>query len=303
MLFIFFCVVGIVGATDIAEADAAFERKNYTTALELYRQTRQNQKDANWKRLTIQMIRCCLAQGDTEQAVQEYFLLCRVVDSAPPLEWIPLPWFVPIEAVMGMSLREKIAETWLDPLRNSSPNSSPNSPQNSSPAKPPNILAATLLAAGTLSVSPNTEKQRRGYQILRELETLWETAKTTPNIQESAFQRHIALLATALRWKQRIPNLKNQSELLPLQRILEQIPESCQAGPLFLFGQAARIVGDHETAVLTWMRIPICYSENQLLSVEALREAAQSLEKLGRFDQAKRLQTERLRLEANSPSP
>ncbi|MDR1271281.1 MAG: hypothetical protein LBK82_17370 [Planctomycetaceae bacterium] len=288
-MFIFFCVTGIAGATEISEGDAALARKDYAAALELYSQARQNQKDNDWKRITVQIIRCCLTQGETERAVQEYFLLCRV-DPAPPLEWIPLPWFVPIETAMGMSLREKTAENWLDPLQN----------QNTSQTKSPN-LAAKLLAAGTLSVSPDRTKQQRGYQLLRELEMILETSKKTPDIQESAFQHHnhIALLATALRWKQRIPTLRNQSELTPLRRILEQIPESCQAGPLFLFGRAAQMVGDHEIAVLTWMRIPILYSENIPLAAEALRETALSLEKLGRFDQAEQLRTEQSRLETN----
>ncbi|MDR2756102.1 MAG: hypothetical protein LBC20_10375 [Planctomycetaceae bacterium] len=280
VVFLFFFVTGIAGTAEISEGDAAFARKNYVTALELYSTARQNQKDHDWKRLTIQIIRCCLARGETERAVQEYFLLCRI-EPLPPLEWIPLPWYVPMETAMGMSLREKNAENWLDPLQTKSPN-----------------LAATLLAAATLSVSPDPAKQFRGRQLLRDLEKTLETSKKTHD-QESIFQQHVALLAAALCWKQRIPTLKNQSALTPLRRILDQIPEPYRAGPLFLFGQAARIVGDHETAVLVWMRIPILYSENVPLAIEALREAALSLEKLGRFDQAERLQTERLQTEIN----
>jgi tetratricopeptide (TPR) repeat protein len=284
-MFFFLCITKIAGTAEVSEGDTVFARKNYAAALELYSQARQNQKDNNWKRFTVQIIRCCLAQGDTERAVQEYFLLCRV-DPAPPLEWIPLPWFVPIETAMGVGLREKTAENWLDPLQNPSQTKSLH-------------LAAKLLAAGTLSVSPDRAKQQRGNQLLRDLEMILETSKKTPDIQEFAFQRHIALLATALRWKQRIPTLRSPSELTLLRRILEQIPESYQAGPLFLFGRAAQQVGDHETAVLSWLRIPILYSENTPLAVEALRESALSLEKLGRFGQAEQLQTERSRLEIN----
>jgi tetratricopeptide (TPR) repeat protein len=294
--FFFFCVTvisGISESAEISEADAVFAQKNYAVALELYSQARQTQKD-NWKRLTIQIIRCCLARNETERAVQEYFLLCRV-DPTPPLEWIPLPWFVPVETAIGMSLREKTAEDWLDPLQ-----------------KKPTNLAATLLAAGTLSVSPDQAKRFRGYQLLRELEIILETPESEsklepkpekeksnkiPEIQNALFRRHISLLATALRWKQRIPTLRNQTELAPLRRILNQIPEPFQAGPLFLFGQAARMVGDHETAVLHWMRLPILYSENTPLTVEALRESALSLEKLGRFDQAERLRLEMIDVE------
>jgi tetratricopeptide (TPR) repeat protein len=312
--FFFFCVTAISESAEISEADTVFAQKHYAAALELYSEARQTQKD-DWKRLTIQIIRCCLAQGETERAVQEYFLLCRV-DPTPPLEWIPLPWFVPVETAIGMSLREKTAEDWLDPLQ-----------------KKPSNLAATLLAAGTLSASPDQTKRIRGYQLLRELEAILETpisetpkletpkletpklkpksekersnktSNPTSDVQETAFRRHISLLAIALRWKQRIPKLRTQTELTPLRRILDQIPEPFRAGPLFLFGQAARTVGDHETAVLHWMRIPILYSENTPLSVEALRESALSLEKLGRFDQAERLRHEMIDLERKQLAP
>jgi tetratricopeptide (TPR) repeat protein len=294
VVFFFCCITVISGISESAEiseseADVVFAQKNYATALELYSRVRQTQKD-DWKRLTIQIIRCCLAQGETERAVLEYFLLCHV-EPTPPLEWIPLPWFVPVEKAIGMSLREKTAEDWLDPLQTNKPN-----------------LAATLLAAGTLSVSPDQAKRRRGYQLLRELETILETPKSEPKpekeksnktseVQDAVFRRHVSLLATALRWKQRIPTLRNQTELTPLRRILDQIPEPFRAGPLFLFAQAVRMVGDHETAILHWMRIPILYSENTPLAVEALRESALSLEKLERFDQAKRLRLEMAELE------
>jgi tetratricopeptide (TPR) repeat protein len=300
-LFYVSIILGISESAEISEADLVFARKNYAAALELYRQARQIPQTPldDWKRLTIQIIRCCLAQGETERAVLEYFLLCRV-DPTPPLEWIPLPWFVPVETAIGMSLREQTAEKWLDPLQ----------------AKPSNNLAATLLAAGTLSVSPDQTKRLRGYQLLHELETILETptleskpesklepkpekekSNKMPEVQDAMFRRHISLLATALRWKQRISTLRNQTELTPFRRILDQIPEPLRAGPLFLFGQAVRRVGDHETAVLYWMRIPILYSENTLLAVEALRESALSLEKLGRFDQAERLRLEMIDVE------
>ncbi|MDR2440321.1 MAG: hypothetical protein LBE12_13255 [Planctomycetaceae bacterium] len=287
VLFFFFFVTGISRSAEISEGDVAFARKNYEAALELYSAARelyaarQNQKDKDndWKRLTVQIIRCCLVRGESERAVQEYFLLCRV-EPFPPLEWIPLPWFVPTGTAMGMGLREKTAENWLDPLQTQSPG-----------------LAATLLAAAILSVSLDPAKQSRGYQLLRNLEKKLETTKKAQD-QESIFQHQVALLAAALCWKQRIPTLKNPTALIPLRHILDQIPEEpYRAGPLFLFGRAARMVGDHETAVLAWMRIPILYSENTLLVVEALREAALSLEKLGRFDQAERLRTELLQTE------
>jgi hypothetical protein len=92
-----------------------------------------------------------------------------------------------------------------------------------------------------------------------------------------------------LLWRQQIPKLKVADDLVPLRRTLDKIPEKLQSGPLFLFGQVAQHAGEHEEAVLSFMRIVIFYPENRFLADAAAEYAARSLEKLGRADQAERL--------------
>lgn len=265
------------------EADQAFAQGKYATARQLYSNARDKIRDekdrAEWKRMSMQIVRCQTALGDREQAAEEFFLLCRI-DPLTPLDYIPLPWFVPLNPKQGTRPREKTAEDWLDPLQN----------KTKSPA-------AMLLAAGILSISNNSSKQNQGMQQLRNLAGFLdsETDSSDKNKKDTAIQiqQDAAMLAGVLLWKeQRIPMLRNASELIPLRRFLDKIPESQQAGPLYLYGRAAKQVGETEEAVLAWMRIPILYGENRPLAAEALREASATLKKLGRMEQAESLQKE-----------
>lgn len=264
-------------ATKKSEADAAFEKQDYTTARELYIRQREQYRGAEhveqWKKTTAQIVRCSTALDDAERAVEEYFVLCRV-EPLTPLDHIPLPWFTNPSSTAQP--RTKTAEDWLDPLQT----------KIRSPS-------ATLLAAGVLTTSKDNAKRLRGLQVLRDISSLSESdAKVDSKDKNAELQRQVGQLANILLWKQQVPRLRSKNDLAPLRRQLEQLPESLRAGPCFLFGQAARQVGEHEDAVLAWMRVPILYPENRPLAAEALREAAKSLEKLGRVDQAEKLRHE-----------
>lgn len=283
MLLFLVVSVPVLGQTGtIREADKAFEQREYAVARGLYSQSRDvirsgNEKDREeWKRLTTQIVRCQTALGNMEQATEEYFLLCRL-DPLTPLDGIPLPWFVPLDAKQLKPAREKTAEDWLDPMK--------------STLRGP---SATLLAAAILSTSNHPAKNSKGKQHLRNLVNAFDTQpgddKKTREDKAQRIQREVALLAGILLWPaERIPKLRKTSDLLPLQRILEQLPENQRAGPYFLYGRAARQVGQSEDAVIAWMRVPILYPENRPLAAEALREAADVLKSLGRTDQAETL--------------
>lgn len=269
------------------EADQAFAQKKYATAKQLYSDARDKIRDekdrGEWKRMSTQIVRCQTALGDMEQAAEEFFLLCRV-DALTPLDHIPLPWFVFLNPKQGTKPREKTAEDWLDPLQNKVKNP-----------------AAILLAAGILSVSNNSSKRNQGMQQLRNLAGMLDADTASSDKIDSdkskkdpAFQvqQDAAMLAGAMLWKSRIPSLQDASNLTPLRRFLDKIPEQHRAGPLYLYGRAAKQVGDNEEAVLAWMRIPILYGENRPLAAEALRETLEALKKLGRMDQAETLRKE-----------
>ncbi len=280
------------------EAEAAFAAKNYAAAIPFYQQARndlQNQK-VDWLKATKQLVRSHNALGQSDQAIAEYLSYCLAAPDSPPLDCLPLPWFVPTDATSPsanpLARSETIARELLGPNSRSVPGA-----------------AGTFLAATVLTTSRDPQLRTRGQQILNELaasrnapSTVTEqnaaakTNEVTPAPPPVQCRQQIALLATAFLWKQTLPTLRDSSALSRMERVLNQIDEENRAGPLFLFGNAAAQVGEHESAVLAWMRLPILYPEYNILSEQSLLNAAKSLEQLGRADQARPLRTEAARL-------
>ncbi|MDR0870115.1 MAG: hypothetical protein LBN39_04910 [Planctomycetaceae bacterium] len=264
IVLLFFCVCSIASADD---ADTAFARKDYTLARDLYVQNRdrfyEHKQDEQWKQASVQIVRCSTALGETDRSVQEYLLLCRK-DPLPPLEYLPLPWFVPLDKTLTRQPYHKQAEDFLNDVRNPCP-------------------AGKLLAAAVLSVCSDNQKRLRGSQILRDI---------AAGSQDTAEQKQVVLLATAFLWKQKLPMYRSAADLKPLQNVLAQIPEPLCAGPYFVLGEVAAQVNLPEDAVLYWMRLPILFPENKELKTEGLRRSAETLEKLGRRSQAEHLQNE-----------
>ena len=237
-------------------ADVAFQKKDYATAKILYGEARDKDK-ANWLRYSAQIVRCCIALGESDQAVQEFFVICRDDPQTTLYDCIPLPWNPPPAAPGAPKMIERTATEFLDPLKNPSPGT-----------------AAVLLAAGVLSVSAQAADRERGLALLGRL---------------AQGEGPAAQLASAMLWKQKIPTLRTPNDLAFYENAVERMPEPLHAGPYFLLGQAANSVGDREKAVLYWMRLPILYSEQKLLVDAAVTEAADALEKLGRPTPVNRL--------------
>ena len=255
VLLLLFCSLTVPVFADDA-ADVAFQRKDFATARLLYGQDRDRDRE-RWLQYSAQIVRCCTALGETDQAVQEFFLICRVDPQTTLYDCIPLPWN-PLPRLPGVpSAIEKTAEDVLDPLKNRSPGP-----------------AAMLLAAGILSVSTQQTNRNRGRDLLNAL---------------AQQEGHAAQLATVMLWKQRIPMLRTVNDLTRLENVVEKIPEPYRAGPYFLLASAANAFGEQEKAVLYWMRLPILYPHDKLLVEAAVNEAAATLEKLGRHDQAARI--------------
>ena len=237
-------------------ADAAFQRKEFATARLLYEQAR-DQERANperWLQYSAQVVRCCIALGESDRAVAEFFLICRVDPQTTFYDCLPLPWDPPPRQPGAPLAVEKAAE---EVLKSRSPGS-----------------AAVLLAAGVLSVSAQQTNRTLGLDWLDRL---------------SQQEGHAALLATAMLWKQQIPTLRIANELARLESLVEKIPEPYRAGPYLLLARAANTIGEREKAILYWMRLLIFYPNDRLLVEAATNEAAIALEKLGRQDQAARV--------------
>ncbi len=262
--FIFFLLLFLLPSiSGFAEepADVDYRKKDYASARELYDKARAGETNnpERWLQFSAQIVRCCTALGDSDRAAQEFFVICRVDPQTTLFDCIPLPWNPPVAAPGAPTALEKTAEEFLDPLKHRDPGQ-----------------AAVLLAAGILSVSAQRAGRDRGLARLDQL---------------SKTEGPAAQLAAALLWKQKLPILRTTNELAFLETAVEKIPEPLRAGPYFLLGRAAHAVGEREKAVLYWMRLPILYPENKLLVEAAVNEAAATLEKLGRPDQAARIRS------------
>ena len=260
----------------LARAKRSFDQRDLRTALALFIEYRDSIKGTEerqeWFSTTFQIIRCNKGLGHNNDANQQFFLLCHLEPLMPPLELMSLPW-AGTSGILDSSAIEKTAEDWL---------------------KKPSI-GGQFLAAAILSASAQPQRQSQGLSTLTQLSrtSFSDDAKQTA---EQKYHRHVAVLASALLWKQRIPTIRSPNELAPLRNVLTMIPEPCQAGPLLLLGRAEAQAGEDEQAVLHWMRIPILFPDESPLAVEALESAAKSLEKLGRGDQAAGLRRERAAL-------
>ncbi len=286
--FVFFLTVSVPvfaeDATLLKSADAAFEAGNYTAALLPYQQARnalQGQR-ADWLKVTVKLIRTHNALGQMDQAVAEYFNYCLNDPNEPPLDCLPLPWFLPPSVSTGLPRGESLARDVLDPVK--------------TPVPGP---AATLLAAAVLATGADSRQRARGQQVLRELVASLDSLqvdeskqKTSPENRAIHHRIQVGLLAMTFLWKQSLPTMRGPAELPRMQRILARIDEPNRAGPLFLYGIAAAQVGDRENAIIAWMRIPILYPEHKVLAVQSLKNAADALDHLGRADQARGLSRE-----------
>lgn len=134
--------------------------------------------------------------------------------------------------------------------------------------------AVRLLGASWLLTSP-----RRG-EAARQLEQL-------AHHDDPA----IALLATSQLWRTQLVTVKAE-DLARWEQLVERMPASVRSGPYWLLGQAAARLGQHESAALYLLRIPLLYPEQQALAAEALLAAARQLDELQRSGEAQRLYRE-----------
>ncbi|MDR2643429.1 MAG: hypothetical protein LBC74_11620 [Planctomycetaceae bacterium] len=282
---------------ELAGADNLFKKGDYTNSRVLYKKLRQLAANKNhpdeWKYCTLQIIRCSRRLRDLLVAVEEYFQYCRV-DSAAPLETIPIIWSTSTSLIKGSKPNSQTALNMLRQLTTSESNP-----------------AAELLAASVLAADRELSLRNIGLHHLRKLANKPESEPnntnnnspqntTIQNKSKITLEKNVMLLAGVLLWKEQIPILRNEKELTPMKQQLKQLPETLRAGSLFLYGKASAQVGLLEEAILLLMKIPIQYAEDSVLVIDALNESAKILDKLNRKNQAEQLRNEAKELERNS---
>jgi hypothetical protein len=101
----------------------------------------------------------------------------------------------------------------------------------------------------------------------------------------------IALLAEAQLWRTQQASVSIQG-LNQWKKQIVRLPIGLRAGPYFLLAAGLNRHQQHEQAVVSWMRIPINYSQHYQLAAESLLASARKLDQLERQSQARNLYQE-----------
>ncbi len=88
----------------------------------------------------------------------------------------------------------------------------------------------------------------------------------------------VVQLATAQLWRTSLVRV-TATECQRWEMMIDRMPLSLRAGPLYVMGQAWQRQREHQRAALTFMRIPVLHSDHDSLAVEALMAAADVLSK------------------------
>ncbi|HBT77071.1 MAG TPA: hypothetical protein DEB39_09125 [Planctomycetaceae bacterium] len=262
--------------------EAFFNKKDYATALAIYEKARNTASETNRRqerqRQTVMIIRCLTALNQQDRAAREYYLLCRNDPFGAPLEYVPLPWFLPPGRALTATATEKTATDWLS--------------QPHGLASPP----GALLASATLFVSRFPENRALGEEHLRRLASPLPPATGDRESEEiRKVRRDTARLATAFLWRsQEIfkDGKQAEQEVAAREKLVSSLEEPLRAGPYFLLGETYSRLARNEESLLARMRVPILYPESRPLASKSLLEAARTLKKTGRPEQADRLYRE-----------
>jgi TolA-binding protein len=134
-----------------------------------------------------------------------------------------------------------------------------------------------LLAASLLLLDPVAGAAARG-----ELEKL--ARSLDPTVQS---------LARAQGWRLRLIEAEPTPFALDTWRAqVRRMPPRLRGGPMYLLGRAAALGGNSDLAAADWLWLPLVYTEDEPLAARACLEAAESLARLGRHDEAMTLYRE-----------
>ncbi len=110
----------------------------------------------------------------------------------------------------------------------------------------------------------------------------------------------IAHLSTAQTWRTKILEL-DATQLGRWERQIERMPKELRPGPWLLLGQGQSRLGQNDEAVLSWMHLPILYTQNYRATANALQQAATALQNKQEMKTAERLWNELLSQFPDSP--
>ncbi len=251
----------------------------YRRALELFKSARKKAVRRIEKELaTARIVDAYAALGQDDEAVGEFFLLCRLDPFTAYLESIPLRWINQTTLARGSSgdmkqLVETTAVEWLKPKQNPSGKLNPTG----------RLLAASIL----LNSSRHSQEAREAMQSLVVLE-----APDGADEQMKQAYRTIALLASAQMERLAILRKPTESELARWRQTLELLPDALRIGPATLIAQAEKSLGQDENAARDFLKISTLAAEKFSIAEYSAKEAANAYERLQRSEVAQAIQAD-----------
>ena len=261
---------------------ALFDRARTSGAASLYRgalacfQDARRSSPRRFERewATARIVDCLQALGRSEDAVVEFFLLCRLDSHSAYLASIPLRWLnqsASSTVAVGNAERsiEDVAAEWLGATDNPTKRANPSG----------RLLAASVLL--------NSNRYGRdAVDALRALATL-ESADAS-NRDEVETCRAISLLASAQLWRQRLLASPTADEIERWRRAIVLLPNDFQAGPTALVAQGEQRLGAVEAAARDFLFVATLSLDGRLARSSA-NAAARLTADSGRAEEARRI--------------
>ena len=247
----------------------------FARALALFQQGRDKASRRIEKELsTVRIVDALVALGRDDEAVSEFFLLCRLDPYSPYLSSIPLRWVeqAPTRNTTGSGsgLDEREGEKWLGDVANPTGR----------------LLAASVfLRSSTLGI--------RAVSALRDLATLEAPEGVSEETTESC--RVLSLLASAQLWRNDIFRAPTEQESKRRTRTIELLPPGTRSGPLALLAEGERKAGDTEKAGLDFLRVALENPDRFSLAAFASNRAAEVYEQLGDKETANKIREDSAR--------
>jgi len=165
-------------------------------------------------------------------------------------------------------------------------------------------FAAIPLTWTTGQPSPNTERRARQWltdedsAVARLMGASWllstsSRAEALQGLKGLVTDKdpRVVLLAEGQHWRTRLASTRVK-DVERWTAVVDQMPVSIRAGPVFVLATALARHQDSGSAALGFMRIPILYPRQRRLSTRSLLAAAGELEKMNRIDEARGLYRE-----------
>ena len=248
----------------------------FLRALTFFQQARKSTErrlEKEWA--TAKIVETLVALGRDDEAVVEFFLLCRVDSYSVFLPSAPLRWTNQTTISRGSNTEarrqaETNAQEWLE--RTNNPSGRPNP-------------VGRLLAASVLLTSPQFGKE--ATEAMRDLVVCESEEENDSELNQTC--RLISLLATAQLWRLALLKKPSEKEVDRWTQTLELLPQNFKLGPTALIALGRKSLAQDELAASNFLRVAALASENYALDELATNEAIDAFERIGRKEIASKL--------------